>query len=131
MTAVRDRIDFGAISKRLGAYWEKPTILGEDGWMFSYRRPGAERAIIVTLDLDSDPDGAEWIHASVAYKDDWRLPSYSDLKQMHRAVFDSQPAYQCFVPPGEHVNITSNVLHLWGRADGQPALPNFGRYGTI
>lgn len=127
MTAVRDRIDVKAISARLGRDWTvRP--LGEDGWTFQYVRGG--RAIIVTLDTDSDPD-AEWIHASIAYQHQWRLPSYSDLKQMHRAVFDSQHAYQCFVPPAEHVNITTNVLHLWGRADGQSVLPDFGRFGTI
>lgn len=126
-TAVRDHLDVKAISSRLGSDWTaKP--LGEDGWTFQFVRGG--RAIIVTLDTDSDPDNW-WIHASIAYKDSWRIPSYSDLKQMHRAVFNSQHAYQCFVPPAEHINITSNVLHLWGRYDGTNVLPDFGRLGTI
>lgn len=129
MTAVRDHVDVKAISARLGSSAWKAEPLGEDGWKFSYSLSAA-RAIIVTLDLDSDPDNW-WIHASIAYQDSWRIPSYSDLVQMHRAVFNSQHAYQCFVPPGEHVNITSNVLHLWGRYDGQSALPPFGRFGTI
>lgn len=127
MTAVRDMIEADAIRQRLGnANWMAPEPLGEDSWTIQ----GPGRRIIISVDLDSEP-GTEWIHASVAYKDDWRIPSYSDLKQMHAAVFDSGHAYQCFVPPGEHINITSNVLHLWGRLDGKPSLPDFGRLGTI
>lgn len=126
MSAVRDMIDADAISKRLGNVWGKPQVLGEDAWTIE----GPNRRIIVSVDLDSDP-GTEWLHASIAYADRWRMPSYSDLKQMHAAVFPEGHAYQCFVPPDAHVNITSNVLHLWGRLDGEPALPDFGRFGTI
>jgi hypothetical protein len=127
MTAVRDMIDVDAIRDRLGKdNWMPAEPLGEDAWTLQ----GPGRRIIVSVDLDSEP-GTEWLHASVAYKDRWRLPSYSDLKQMHAAVFPDGHAYQCFVPPGDHVNITTNVLHLWGRLDGANVLPDFGRFGTI
>lgn len=122
----RDYINADAISKRLGKPWYTPVPFGDDGWNFEAR----DRRIFVTLDVESD-SRHWWIHASIAYQDRWRIPSYSDLKQMHAAVFDNQHAYQCFVPPDEHVNITSNVLHLWGRYDGANVLPNFGRKGTI
>jgi hypothetical protein len=125
MTERRDHIDAAAIHERLGSDWEAPTPLGDDAWTIR----GRGKAIIVSYDPDSEP-GIEWVHASIAYRDTWRIPSYSDLKQLHRSVFNG-PAYQCFVPSGEHINITSNVLHLWGRLDGQAALPNFGREGTI
>ena len=49
---------------------------------------------------------------------------------MHRAVFPGY-AYQVFAPPESHVNIHGNALHLWGRADGKPILPEFGDMGTI
>jgi hypothetical protein len=128
MTATRvgDRIDAKTIHRRLGRNWAKPQPLGEDGWYIL----GNGVSIIVTLDTDSDPS-AEWIHASISYKASYRIPSYADLKMLHRAVFEDGHAYQCFVPPDEHINITDNVLHLWGRADGKPALPDFGRFGTI
>jgi len=67
----------------------------------------------------------------VAYKDPTRMPSYNDLKRMHRGVFGDGHAYQVFAPAAEHVNIRSNALHIWGRLDGLPVLPNFGRLGTI
>lgn len=121
----RDHIDAKRIAKALGPDWWHEEF-GDDGWRFT----GIGRTILVSFDPDSEP-GVEWVHASISYHQSWRMPTYGDLKQMHAAVFGSGHAYQCFVPPGEHVNITANVLHLWGRLDGQPALPNFGRMGTI
>jgi hypothetical protein len=50
---------------------------------------------------------------------------------LHSAVFGEGHAYQVFVPTSEHINLKENVLHLWGKADGTPALPDFGRFGTI
>lgn len=125
MNLLRDRIDAVAINSRLG--WKKaPRPLGDDAWVFEHP---VGRRIIVSYDDVSEP-GVEWIHASASHRDTRRMPSYGELKQMHAAVF-SGPAYQVFVPPDEHINIRSNVLHLWGRMDGAPALPNFGRFGTI
>jgi hypothetical protein len=123
---VGDRIDIRAIQRRLDRSWDKPQPWGEDAWFIL----GPVQAIIVSLDLESDP-GTDWVHASISYQMKQRIPSYADLKMLHRAVFGDGHAYQCFVPEDEHININSNVLHLFGRADGKPALPNFGRYGTI
>jgi hypothetical protein len=129
MTRVGDRIDIRAIAHRLRELdrtWDKPQEWGEDAWMIL----GNGKAIIVSLDFESEP-GTDWIHASISYKMPSRYPSYADLKTLHRAVFGEGHAYQCFVPATEHINLTGNVLHLWGKLDGTPALPNFGRFGTI
>jgi hypothetical protein len=123
----RDRLDIEAIHKRLGPYWRPPQALGEDAWWFY--GPG-EMKIIVSYDPDTEP-GVEWIHASISHAIETRYPSYNDLKTMHHGVFGDGFAYQCFVPVDKHINIRSNVLHLWGRLDGKPALPDFGRHGTI
>ena len=129
----RDRIDIAAIHKRLGHQWEKPSAWSwdgqesEDAWFIL--GPGG-KGIIVSIDPASEP-GTDWLHASVSYRMQARIPSYADLKELHAAVFGDGHAYQCFVPPEQHINIRSNVLHLWGRLDGKPALPDFGRFGTI
>lgn len=107
----------------------KPVAWADDTWIFD--SPAAGKRVIVSLDLDSDPDGHWWIHASISYRLLSRVPSYGDLKQLHAAVFGEGFAYQCFVPPAKHVNIRSNALHLFGRYDGANVLPDFGRHGTI
>jgi len=121
-----DNIDIAAVHRRLQGEWDKPKRLGDDAWYIL----GNGRGIIVSWDPDSEP-GTDWLHASISYEKPYRFPSYADLKMLHHAVFADGHAYQCFVPSAEHINITANVLHLWGRADGKPALPNFGREGTI
>jgi hypothetical protein len=84
-------------------------------------------SVIVT---QAEHEGVEWLHASIAYDD--RMPDYSDLGVLHRAVFGRRRwAYQVFAPADKHVNIHGYALHLWGRADGAPVLPNFGEAGTI
>jgi hypothetical protein len=133
MTLPRDRLDVRMMHKRLGQYWSEPEPLvidgveGEDSWLFV--GPGGAK-MIVSYDQDSEP-GVEWIHASMSYEGDYRLPSYMDLKRMHAAVFGDGHAYQVFVPPQNHINIRNNVLHLWGRVDGKPVLPDFGWQGMI
>lgn len=129
MSRLADRIDIKAITHRLHTLdrtWDKPQEMGEDAWFIL----GNGKGIIISLDTDSEP-GVDWIHASFSYQVNQRYPSYFDLKLMHAAVFGDGHAYQCFVPPDQHISITANVLHLWGRADGKPVLPDFGRYGTI
>lgn len=120
-----DNLDIKGIGARLGPNWT-PEEWGRD----TVRFVGPNRTIIVSYDPDSEP-GVEWVHASISYWDEWRVPTYSDLKQLHAAVFPTGHAYQAFVPPEQHINIRSNVLHLWGRFDDAPVLPNFGRLGTI
>lgn len=131
----RDLLDVKAMHERFtadGSRWDKPkpVVLGgiesADTWEFK----GVGVRVFVSYDPDSEP-GVPWVHASTAYRDPMRMPSYSDLKRMHHGVFGDGHAYQVFAPAAEHINITSNVLHLWGKFDGSPVLPNFGRAGTI
>jgi len=68
-------------------------------------------------------DGNDWVHASIASTD--QLPTYADLKLLHHAVFGDGWAYQVFAPPDDHVNIHEYALHIFGRLDGKPALPDF------
>lgn len=91
---------------------------GPDGWRFD--NLNGRSSVIVTV---ADAEGDDWIHASIAHRD--HMPSYSDLKLLHAAVFGNRWAYQVFAPPDEHVNIHSFALHLWGRLDGAPVLPDF------
>lgn len=112
------------IRRRMGREdWSTPAPFGPDGWV-TQRLDGGQSVIISC----ADHDGVEWIHASIAGTEE--LPTYEDLCRLHRAVFDG-PAYQCFVPPEQHVNIHEHALHLWGRLDGKPALPEFGLGGSI
>jgi hypothetical protein len=103
---------------------------------FAVERFGPDGARAVHRDLTcsvivtrADFDGAEWCHASIARPD--RMPSYDDLVDLHRWVFGAGYAYQCFVPPSDHINIHAHALHLWGRADGARVLPDFGWAGSI
>jgi hypothetical protein len=98
--------------------WGPPAPFGPDGW----RLDRAERSgrVIVTC---APHDGHDWVHASISYPT--RMPEYDDLKLLHRAVFGDGWAYQVFAPPSEHVNIHNFALHLFGRLDGRPALPDF------
>jgi hypothetical protein len=89
---------------------------------------GRTGSIVVTRAPDPD-DGIEYLHASIALGS---MPRYEDLVMLHRAAFGrNRYAYQVFAPAGEHVNLHDTALHLWGRADGKPCLPEFGKAGTI
>jgi len=80
-------------------------------------------SVIVT---QAEHGGAEWLHASLAWID--HVPAYDDLTTLKRAVFgDARECYQVFPGADRHVNIHAFALHLWGRADGVPALPDFTR----
>lgn len=122
------------IRKRLGRdRWAVPTGFGPDGWRFQeFDGTGPDavmtREILATV---FDVDGVDWIHASVIRLTDGAIgnetmPTYEDLTEMHHAVFGDGYAYQMFVPRSSHVNLRNNVLHLWGRRDGNPAMPDFG-----
>lgn len=103
------------------AKWRPPQPFGPDGWRLTHT--SGHRSVIVTC--APALDGQEWVHASLADASD--MPSYDDLKALHRAVFSAGWAYQVFAPPSEHVNIHEHALHLFGRLDGEPALPDFTR----
>jgi len=113
------------IRRRLGrSNWSTPHRNGPDGWAFV--ELGGRGSVIITVAPAGD-DGADWIHASVAWIKE--MPTYSDLKWLHAAVFEDRWAYQIFAPPSDHVNIHEYALHLYGRVDGQRALPDF-THGT-
>lgn len=107
------------IRRRLGrTEWAPPLSFGPDGWGFQHRT--VHGSILVTA---AEHEGANWVHASIAWQD--HTPSYDDLKVLHGAVFGDGWAYQVFAPPTDHVNIHQHALHLFGRIDGKPALPDF------
>jgi len=84
-------------------------------------------SVIVT---QAEHDGAEWIHASIAREN--HMPSYDDLVRLKHGVFGPERyAYQVFPAADRHISIHDRALHLWGRADGANALPDFGRLGSI
>jgi len=108
----------------------KPRQIGAGmGWIDSFLAVGgkaARRVIVSTDELPATrPAGTltVWIHASLSRPD--RMPDYEDLKHLHQAVFGDGWAYQVFAPPAEHVNGHETCLHLFGRADGLPVLPDF------
>lgn len=102
--------------------WGPPIPFGPDGWAFLHL--DRIRAVVVTCDLHDD-DAAQWVHASMT--GDGRVPSYEELLLLHRAVFAGRWAYQVFAPPEERVDVLPHQLHLFGRLDGEPALPDFTR----
>jgi hypothetical protein len=105
--------------------WDVPKRWGPDGWSMVKQ----DRTSSVIVSAWTEDDGVEWIHASIACEE--RTPGYDELKTLHRAVFGDRWAYQVFAPDDDHVNIHPHALHLWGRVDGVPAMPNFGAQGTI
>lgn len=121
-------VDPLAIRRVLGrAEWSAPVPSGDDSWVIA--RKDHTGMIMVSV-APYDPDQADWIHASISWRD--RMPSYEDLALMHRAVFGDRHAYQVFVPAAEHYSFHDHCLHLWGRVDGRRALPDFaGPDGTV
>jgi hypothetical protein len=113
------------VRKVLGrANFHPPEPFGPDGWYFTHHN-GTTSVIVSCADFD----GIEYLHASVA--DQTEMPTYDDLCWLHKAVFRDGYAYQVFAPRAQHVNIHGHALHLWGRLDGKPVLPEFGSEGTI
>lgn len=127
-------VDALEIARRLPrADWAPPADGPIAGWLF--RRRDRAASILVSAGpsaeslLGISSDHSLWVHASISRPD--RMPDYADLVLMHHAVFGEGWAYQVFAPTADHVNIHPRALHLWGRPDGSPALPNFGALGTI
>lgn len=84
---------------------------------------GDEGSLLVT---QADDDGVEWLHVSIAFPD--RNPSYLELVAVHRAIFGrGRWAVQVFAPEDQHVNLHEHALHLFGKVDGKPVLPDFTR----
>jgi hypothetical protein len=111
-----------------------PEAFGPDGWRL-VGCEGTESVIVSAFDLKGDPssngDQVTWIHASWAGPE--RVPTYDELVLLHRAVWgDDGYSYQVQAPVSKHINHHPYALHLWGRADGKPILPEFGvLLGTI
>ena len=100
----------------------RATEFGPSGIHFHIIKDGEKGQVFVT---QSDVSGYEWLHASISYSN--MVPAYEDMYVLHRAVFGRKRySYQLFVPESSHVNIHARALHLWGRADGKPVLPDFG-----
>ncbi len=107
--------------KILGRHlWEVPQPFGP-GWRI--REKNKNRLIIISCSPLTLEDPTEWVHASISAKE---IPTYEDLKLLHRVAFGDKWAYQVFAPSASHINIHERVLHLWGRADGTPCMPDFG-----
>ena len=109
--------------------WGVPEPFGPDGWrMLSLDVPVTGSVIVTTSDVPGDP--YEWTHASIAWTT--QMPSYEWLCRLKEAVWGGDGyAYQVFVLASEHVNIHEFALHLWGRADGAPVLPEFTRLAGV
>lgn len=97
---------------------------------------GTPGSLIVTqFDPDAQVDDAAgaWLHASLAWE--LRTPFHSEMRMLHRAVFGRRRwAYQVHAPADRYVDGTGptpvgpgheHALHLWGRVDGAPAMPDF------
>lgn len=113
------------VRRRLGpSAWHAPLPFGPDGWAM-FRKDGTANVRITVACWK----GVEWVHASIAAAE--RMPTYEELLELHRAVFPDGYSYQVFAPVSQHINIHATALHLWGRLDRQPELPEFGKYGTI
>lgn len=113
--------------------WAPPVRHGaadDIGWRF--QRYDDTLLVLVSASYWPELPDVPIVHASISRHTPEQTPTYDDLQLLHRAVWPAGHAVQCFVPPGSHVNIRENVLHLWGRADGEPLWPiDFGRFGTI
>lgn len=74
-----------------------------------------------------EDDGKWWRHVSVSRRDQ-EMPTYEDLKILHRITMANLTAYQLFVPEDKHIDFHRKggvqVLHLWACVDG-PVTPDF------
>ena len=111
------------LRKVLGRDWSVPEQFGPDGWRLFHLEGG-----VVLVTAAAFDDGLEFIHASMTWPG--RVPTYEELTVLHRAAFGDGWAYQVFSPTRSHVNIHENALHLWGRLDGQPWIPDFSAFSA-
>lgn len=102
--------------------WAVPTPFGEDGWRFLAYDGDTMVAEILATVAQHPGVGYETIHASIVVLA--RMPFYDEMVLLHGAVFGKDRyAYQVFAAEEDHVNIHDGALHLWGRVDGQPLIP--------
>ena len=113
-----------------GYSFEGPDPFGPSGLVVTFISPGSGVHCGSIIVSQAAHDGAEWIHASIAWPNS--TPTYDDLLSLKAAVFGpDREAYQVFPPASEHISIHDHALHLWGRADGRGVLPRFGAEGSI
>ena len=102
---------------------------GPSGIALTVMMPDGRMGSIIVSQSDALGDPTEYLHASISLPP---IPTYEDLALLHRAVYGRRRwAYQVFAPEDEHVNLRADALHLWGKASGEPMMPNFGALGTI
>lgn len=110
--------------KNLPLHWTPVSRWG-DGYRYLNMRNGL-RVVFTGAFIE---DGKTWLHLSVSRAKE--CPSYEDLCEVKKTfVGEKMWAYQVFAPRTEHINIHQFTLHLWVSVDG-PALPNFGKHGTV
>jgi hypothetical protein len=137
---IQGAIDVLAVRRRLGRdQWGPPTISPDGAAAKLIRSDGLRMIVLSAATYPDDPDRTVWTHASIAVHGPTDihgphpvdLPGYDDLVMLRHAVWgDTGWAFQVFAPPSGHVNITQ-VLHLWGRADGARTHPDFAWLGGI
>jgi hypothetical protein len=120
-------LNFDEVLNKGGLVIYRTQPFGPSGLAVSFQRRDRQRGSIIIT--QARHDGTEWLHASIALD---TMPTYADLVLLHRAVFGRRRyAYQVFAPVDQHVNIHEHALHLFGRADGRPVLPEFSEGGSI
>jgi hypothetical protein len=129
------------IRQRLGRKeFRVPREISPGMWAFEPTEGPEGLLVLVTVDEEiagwPRGEGVSWIHASCSRRR--AVPSYADLTHVHRAVFGDGWAYHLFAPPAEHIDGSQAIsipgtgrsmfcLHLFGRLDGKPVLPDFTR----
>ena len=144
-TAFALNLGFADVLRAAGLELSVPRGYGPAGLAVDIVSAGRRGTIIVTQapwlgpGAKADPwKGLEFLHASISFTD--QMPRYEDLALLHRAVFGRRRwAYQVFAPEASHINGKDTgmfghefALHLWGRADGAPMMPDQGSvFGTV
>lgn len=65
-------------------------------------------------------------HGVFSVKVSWRGGERYAVERHRQCLgIDGEWDYQVFAPPSDHVNIHNYALHLFGRLNGKPALPDF------
>lgn len=124
--------NFKEVLEKEGFIILKGIPFGPSGIKFKFKNHHDIPGSIIVTQADTMHDGIDYLHASIAYDDQNIMPTYEDLAVLHHAVFGRKRwSYQVFAPQTKHISIRDNALHLWGRADGQSMLPNFGWKGSI
>jgi hypothetical protein len=111
--------------------WAVPEAWGDNGWLMRRRdEHGGGSVVVSCMPWPLAAGEEEWVHASIAFPD--RMPGYEDLTTLHTAVWKGKGwAYQVFPPDEDKINLHEFALHLWGRLDGEPVLPDFVTLGGV